>query len=203
MNRLRRGLRNWGLGFCGLVFLVGCGSTAPIHYYQLSAMPYSATEETPSRVEDGTVVGIGPVDIPSYVDRAHLVIRAGETELELLESDRWVEPLQRNLTRVLIDNLSQELASDGINALRWDEGFSLDYRIRIEFTQLDFSKTGEVSLGARWIISWQDSQETLVIKTSRFHTSSIPGDYRSLVSEMSRHVESLSREIAQAVRSHI
>ncbi len=199
MNRLRRCLRNCGLGLCGLVLLVGCGSTSPVHYYQLSAMPYSATEETSSRVEKRSVVGIGPVDIPSYVDRSHLVIRAGETELELQESDRWAEPLQRNLTRVLIDNLSQALASDGIHVLRWDEGLPLDYRVRIEFTKLDFSKTGEVSLVARWIISGEDGQEALAIHTSRFHTSSIPGDYRTLVSEMSRHVEALSREIAIAL----
>ncbi len=199
MNRIRGSLRNWGLGLCGLVCLAGCGSTAPIHYYQLSAMPYSESEETPSRAEKGPVVGIGPVDIPSYVDRAHLVIRTGETELELLESDRWAEPLQRNLTRVLIDNLSQELASDGINVLRWDEGLSLDYRVRIEFTQLDFSKTGEVSLVARWFVSGEDGHEALTIQTTRLHTSSIPEDYSSLVAEMSRHVESLSREVSNAL----
>ncbi|MGB0908866.1 MAG: PqiC family protein [Nitrospirales bacterium] len=199
MYRLRRGLRNWGLGLCGFAFILGCGSTSPVQYYQLSAMPNSVTEETSPRAEKGTVVGIGPIDIPSYVDRAHLVIRTDISQLEVLESDRWAEPLQKNLARVLIDNLSQELASHGINVLRWDEGLPNDYRVRVEFTQFDILKTGEVSLVARWIIFGKDGQEALIIKTSRFHTSSVPGDYRSLVSEMSRHVESLSQEIANAL----
>ena len=199
MNRFRRGLRHCELSLCGLVLFAGCGSTAPIHYYQLSAIPYSETEETSVRADKGAVVGIGPVDIASYVDRAHLVIRAGATELALLESSRWAEPLQQNLTRVLIDNLSQALVNDGATVVRWDDGILLDYRVRIEFTKFDFSKTGEVSLVARWVISGQDSQEALTIKTSRFHSVGIPGDYGFLVSEMSGHVESLSQEISRTL----
>ena len=183
------------------VVLSGCGSAPPIHFYQLSALPYSGTEESSSDVDQKKIVGIGPVEIPSYVDRVHMVIRRGETELELLEFDRWAEPLQRNLTRVLVDNLSQLLASDGATVLKWDEGLPLDYRVRIEVTQLDFTKAGNVSLVTRWIILRKDSQETLAIKTSRFTSSGTPGDYSSLVSEMSRHVESLSREIAESLTS--
>ena len=203
MKVLRQCLQDWGMSLCGFFLLAGCGSVSPTHFYQLSSLPYLSTEEGQALVEKHDVVGIGPVDIPSYVDRTQLVIRAGETKLERLEFDRWAEPLSHNLMRVLVENVSQLLSRRRVTVLGWDDGLSLDYRIRIEFTQFDFTKTGNVSLVARWIISGKDSQETLAIKTSRFTSSGIPGDYSSLVLEMSGHVESLSREIANALTSHL
>ena len=199
----RRSRRCWIVWLCGLAFLTGCGSAPPVHFYQLNALPYSGVDESSSHVDKEYFIGIGPVDIPSYVDRVHMVIRAGETELQLLEFDRWAEPLQKNLSRVLVDNLSQLLESHGATVLRWDEGLPLDYRVRIEVMQLDFTNTGDVSLIARWIMLEKEEKEPLVIQTSRFTGSSIPGDYSSLVAEMSRHVESLSREIAEALTAHL
>ena len=198
MKVLRRFPLHWGMWFYVLGFFTGCGSAHPVHFYQLSALPYVELDDRPVTVGKEKVVGVGPIDIPSYVDRAHLVIRAGQTELEVREFDRWAEPLERNLRRVLLDNLSQLLAVRGATAVGWDEGLSIDYRVRIEFTQLDFMKTGEVSLTARWFILEKDSQDARVIKTSRFTGSGISGDYGSLVFEMSQHVESLSREMASA-----
>ena len=153
MKVLRQCLWNWMVCVSGCMFLAGCGSTSPTHFYQLSSLPYAPTEEEDPRVERQGVVGIGPVEIPSYVDRTQIVVRAGETKLERLEFDHWAEPLSHNLTRVLVENLSQLLADQEVTVVRWDEGLTLDHRVRIEFTQFDFTKTGDVSLVARWIIS--------------------------------------------------
>lgn len=184
--------------FVALAMFIGCGSTPPTRFYQLHA---TTDQDFESYRGNGTrtIVGVGPVEIPSYVDRDQMVIRAGEAEVELLEFDRWAEPLSQNLTRVLIENISQFLSDRGATVVRWDDGLSLDYRARIELLQFDFTKTGNVSLVARWILSGKDRQEPLVVKTSRFISVGIPDDYTSLVSEMSRHVESLSREITNTL----
>ncbi|WP_447970328.1 PqiC family protein [Nitrospira sp. M1] len=178
-----------------LTLFSGCGSTPSTRYYQLQSISNQEVDSQKNQDSARIIIGVGPVEIPSYVDRDQMVIHAGESEVELLEFDRWAEPLEKNLTRVLIANVSQLLSDGGTTVVRWDDALSLDYRVRIEVLQFDFTKTGSVSLGARWILSEKDSQEPLLIKTSRFTSIGIPEDYGSLVSEMNRHVESLSREV--------
>lgn len=185
--------------FFACTMLMGCGSTPSTRYYQLHAA--SAYDSGSDRTGDKakTIVGVGPVEIPSYVDRTQMVIRVGETEVERLEFERWAEPLEQNLTRVLIENISQLLSSRGFTIVRWDDELSLDSRVRVEVTKFDMTITGDVSLLVRWILSGKDGQEPLAIRISRLSSSGIPGDYVSLVSEMSKHIESVSREIANAL----
>ena len=187
------------LAVVGLMACSACGTTAPTRYYQLSAVSNNAGFTHAESKKAATLVGIGPVEVPAYVDRDNMVIHANQTELELLQFDRWAEPLTHNLSRVLVENVSEHLTNLGVTVVRWDDGLPVNYRFQVEFTRFDIMKEGKVSLVARWILFATDNQETLAIKTSRFSGSGTPENYGSLVSEMSRHVASLSREMAETL----
>ena len=77
------------------VFLLqGCGVSEPIRYYQLSSLPGADKHEAAESDKHGMIIGIGPVDIPRYVDRLQIVTRSAPNVVDLAEFDRWAEPVQ-------------------------------------------------------------------------------------------------------------
>ncbi len=182
-----------------MFLLHGCGTSEPIRYYQLSSLPVSDNQLTAEGDKRRTTIGIGPVDIPAYVDRLQLVTRSAPNVLDLAEFDRWGEPLQSDVKRVLVENLSQLLAGEQAAVIFWDEGLPLDYQVRIEVTRFDFEKSGEAHLSARWTIVGKDERVALVLRTSRFTQTAPPDDFALLVGAMSRNLESLSEEFVAAL----
>ena len=182
-------------GVYGLL-VAGCGSSPPTKFYQLSSLQGPADQKGASIDQQRVMVGIGPVEIPPYVDRPQLVTRSNQNELDLSEFDRWAEPLQTNITRVIVDNLSQSLPPDRVAIFSWDGLLSSDYQVRVEVTKFDFDKTGDVSLVARWTIVGEDGQKILAFHTSRFNRTAETTGHASMVSAMSQNVEALSQEIS-------
>ena len=182
------------------ILLDGCGTSPPIRYYQLSALPLSNNQVIAESGKHRTMIGIGPVDIPPYVDRLQLVTRAGPHVLDLSEFDRWAEPLETDVKRVIVENLSQLFAGERAAVVVWDGGIPLDYQVRIEVTRFDFLKSGEAVLNARWTVAGKNEGETLILKTSGFTHPAPSDDYALMVGAMSRNLESLSQEIRSALK---
>ncbi len=182
-------------------FLLGCGVSEPIRYYQLSSLPGSHSKEAVEGGKQGAIIGIGPVDIPAYVDRLQIVTRSAPNVVDLAEFDRWAEPVQTDVKRVLVQNVSHLLAGEQAAVIFWDEGLPLDYQVRIEVTRFDFESSGEAILSARWNVIGKDERKALVLKTSRYSQSAPPDDYALMVGAMSRNLESLSQEIVSDLKS--
>ena len=190
------------LGVCGLL-VAGCGSSPPTKFYQLSSLSGSAEQKGEFIDQPRLMIGIGPLEIPPYVDRSQLVMRSNQNELELAEFDRWAEPLQTNITRVIVDNLTQSLPSDRVAVFSWDGLLSLDYQVRVEVTKFDLDKTGEVSLTARWTVVGEDGKKILAFHTSRFNRTAGTTDPAGMVSAMSQNLVAFSQEIATALQSRL
>lgn len=178
-----------------VVLLHGCASSQPTRFYQLSSLPVTDTHKGSAADRKRIMIGVGPVEIPAYVDRPQFVTRSGKHVLDLSEFDRWAEPLQTDATRVLVENLSV-LLHDRATIVGWDGLMPLDYQVRIDISRFDFEKSGEAFLAARWSIVGKEEREILVSGTSRFRQGGDPQDYASMVSAMSQNVERLSKEIA-------
>ncbi len=182
-----------------MVVLYGCGVSEPIRYYQLSSLPGSDNPRASEGEKRGTIVGIGPVDIPRYVDRLQIVTRSAPNVVDLAEFDRWAEPVQTDVKRVLVENVSQLLAGEQAAVAFWDEGLPLDYQVRIEVTRFDFEARGEAILSARWNIIGKDERKPLILKISRYSQQAPPDDFSLMVGAMSRNLESLSQEIVSVL----
>src|SRR3546814_9172147 len=85
---------------CGLT-----GTTPPSTFYLLSPI---ATPAPPSANPNRQItILIGPVTLPKHLDRAEVVTFATPNRLQLAELDRWAEPLDENVARVLGENVSR------------------------------------------------------------------------------------------------
>jgi hypothetical protein len=178
--------------------VAACGTTAPTRFYTLSSLPGSAESPRPAHP---LAIGIGPVDLPAYLDRPEIVTRRGPNELELSEFHRWAEPLGDNVTRVLVEDLSVLLAAEPVFFFPFPSSQPLHYRVPVTLLNLE-GKLGEsASLLARWTLLTAEGQEALPLKESSFSESTQGPGYEALVSAQSRALGALSREIAGGIQA--
>jgi hypothetical protein len=183
------------------VVLSGCASSPTPRFYLLSSLEATSPEMKPPAQEPCFSIGIGPINIPDYLDRPQIVTRGAPIEFKLAEFDRWGEPLKDNLKQVLAKNLSMLLCTKAIAFFPWKGGIPIDYRIEMEMLRMDGSLGGNVSLEAWWMVFSGDGKKMLVSKRSIL-TEAVGGqDYRSLVSAQSRAIGTLSREIAEVIKT--
>ena len=57
--------------------------------------------------------------IPEYLNRENMVFNSEENALFIADSDRWAEPLQKGIQRVLAMNLASLLDTQNIRLHPW------------------------------------------------------------------------------------
>jgi uncharacterized lipoprotein YmbA len=133
-------------GLCLLGLLAGCGSSPPVRYYVLSAGESTAPgNPTPT-------VGVGPVTVPEYLNRDNLVTGREGNTLAVADSQRWAEPLQEGVRRVLALNIAGLLNTQGIRTYPWQPDQAPDFDVRVSLLSLDVSGA-RASLQAEWRVS--------------------------------------------------
>lgn len=185
-----------------LMYLAGCASSAPSRFYVLSPLVSSKAESQALKDEGCITIGIGPVELPAYLDRPQIVTRANENELNLAEFDKWAEPLKDNFSRVLVENLSTLLYADAISIFPWKGSTPIDYRVEVTVIRMDGKIGGNASLVARWAIFRENDRKMLLTRQSSYSESLRSQSYKALVSAQSRVIGDLSREIAEAIKGY-
>ena len=184
-----------------LVAIYGCARSPSSRFYLLDSLVSPAAAPEGKNVLDNRCVsiGIGPIEIPDYLDRAQIVTRVTPNEIKLAEYDRWAEPLKDSFTRVLAKNLSTLLCVKEISFFPWRREIPRDYQIEVKVIRFDGSPGDKVVLEAWWTLLSGDGKTLLESKRSSFSEPAGGRDYKSLVAAQSRNLASLSREIAEAI----
>jgi hypothetical protein len=176
--------------------LSGCTRSKPAKFYLLHPLQEAAAEKQSAR---SLSIGVGPVQMPEYLDRPQIVTRVSPGEVRLADFERWAEPLKGNFSRVLGENLSQLLATDRIAIFPWTGAPQIDYRILVEVIKFDGAPGTAVQLSARWSVIDEEAKKTLTEKKSEITIPAEGQDFGGLVAAQSKAVAALSREIAGAI----
>ncbi|MHC5066585.1 MAG: PqiC family protein [Planctomycetota bacterium] len=189
----------FGLALAGIgLIATGCGSTPPTSFYMLEAIH---AEAEPSKAElTGMSLGVGPVELPHYLDRPELVYRSGTALVEFAEFDQWAEPLQDGFTRVLAENLAYLVPARRTVAFPWRRAVNIDYQVVLQVAAFEADESNRLSLVVRWAIVTPDGEER-VRRESRITEATETGSNEDTVNAMSRSIAELSREIAEACQS--
>jgi uncharacterized lipoprotein YmbA len=185
-----------------LMHLAGCAISAPTRFYVLSPLASSKAESQALKDEGCIAIGIGPVELPAYLDRPQIVTRVSENELNLAEFDKWAEPLKENFSRVLVENLSTLLCADTISIFPWKGSTPIDYQVEVTVIRMDGNVGGNASLVARWAIFREKDRKMLLTRQSSFSRLLSSQGYKALVSAQSLAIAELSREIAEAIKKY-
>jgi hypothetical protein len=192
-----------------LIALTGCGTTRPSNFYQLDEP--AATRL--SGLERGIAIGVGPVNVPPYLDRPQIVVRGAGHKLELSEFNRWAEPLTDSISRVIIVSLSNKLESTRVYQIpRSNKTIPLEFRVEIDIARFDGMLGGNALLVARWTLYGQ-AETALVTKVSIIseplgaegsESSKASGEvnFESLIAAQNRTLQRLSQEIVDAINEN-
>jgi len=178
--------------------LAGCATTPPSRFYILSPVTADAATQPAG---PATAIGVGPVELPKYLDRPQIAVRSGANELFYDETQRWAEALQDNVTAVLTENLSRLVPTDRVAVFPWGRTTTIDYQVEAQIARFDADANGNVVLSANWKLYREHNREVVAQKKSTFTEPVDGAGYTDIVAAQSRALASLSREIAGAIRT--
>jgi uncharacterized lipoprotein YmbA len=182
-------------------WLCSCSVLAPqpdaSRFYTLSAVGAAGASGGAPR---GLVYGLGPIDLPPYLDRSELATRVSAAEVTYAPTDLWAEPLKANLTRVLRQDLSAMLGGERIVLYPWPRTGVVSYQVAVTVLQFERTARGEAQLHVRWSIRDPRSGAEITGKESSFEHPVAPPTTAAAVDALSGAVGDLCREIASALQ---
>ena len=169
----------------------------PTRYYVLTPVVDSS-----ERVQAVDVrLSLGPVDLPTYLDRPEIVSRPAPHRLDVRQNERWAEPLPSAFTRVLRQNLAALLGPDAIvdfpstAAARGLREYVLD----VDVLRFEESGRGRAELSARWTLKDARARSVVVAHESTVGRPVTSSDGAAAAAALSECVGDLSRDVARAL----
>lgn len=190
-------IRKWcALILSAILVMVGCSTGGtPSAYYALQPAQMAA------QVEGGVqlVVGIGPVNLPAYLDRDAIVTRLSPNRLMVNDAHRWAGSLKEEILRILAANLKAACPKVNVITHPWAGDDKPDVRFRVTILNFEGRRAADVDLKAAWSV--EDAQSELAPLQRETHIQqAIDGDdFESLTAAMGLALAGLSREMAKDV----
>ncbi|BDW89123.1 hypothetical protein MACH01_18900 [Thalassospira tepidiphila] len=146
-----------------------------------------------------TVIGVGPVTIPSYLDRSTIVTRSAANRPEVNSGYRWAEPLGENINRVLMDNLDRTGVAARLEVFPWNSRDMVEWQVVVDIDRFERQADGNVNLTARWKLVHFQSGE--IVAAAKYDKVSTPADQAldNAVIAMSSLLADLTAEIAARI----
>ena len=180
----------------GLMVLAACGRSSPVAYYTLHPTPTAGAAQT---LPADMAICVGPVMIPSALDRQLIVTRDAHDNPRLSEYHRWAAPLQKNIAAVLAQNLSSRLGSERVTAYTAQDVFPPTHRIVVNINRFDGGLDKDFVLDATWSLKKIGRQPPLEIRRSTIRQPIPAADYNGLVAAQSKALALLSEKMAAAI----
>jgi hypothetical protein len=174
--------------FLVAAFIAGCGSTPPTRHFLLESVvvpPGSAT---------GPRIGISELEVSQYLLAPQLQQRSGPNALERAAFERWGEPMDDAVERVLLLDLAAAAGTESVRLAPWPRDWVPDWELKVRIERLD-AGAESATLVAIW--SFQDGARgqpandritRLSIPRSGDDGAAIAADLSALLGEFARRV---------------
>jgi uncharacterized protein len=187
------------------ILLAGCGSVlAPrqdeSRFFILTSLPADPALRASGLAHQPLSIGLGPVQLPDYLERQEIVTRAGPNRLAISDTDRWAGPVGDNFRRVLATDLSTMLDGAAVVAYPWYSSERLDYKVEVEVSHFEPDTAGNTRLVCRWRVRDGGTNRILLSESGTFAESGKSAATADSVAALSADVGDFSRQIASAIR---
>jgi len=168
--------------------------TDPTRFFVLS--PVAPPEGPPATVAPPTL-GLGPVNLPDYLDQTAVVTRVSEQEIDYLPSARWAERLSVMASRTLAINLAARTGGRETVLYPWPTNREPATTASVDFLRFDMTREGAAVLRAQWRVQQGDAVRT---GFARIDEPAADTTIDARVGALNRALAKLSDELAAAIR---
>lgn len=188
--------RVW-IGVMATVLLAACGSSPkPNMYTLLDGVVPSAGKSA------GLSVAVMPASVPDLIDRPQMVVRQAGNRVQILEQQRWAEPLRAEIPRLVAADLGRLLESPSVIALP-DDVLTLnpDIRLTLDVQRVDASLADGVGVDVVWRLQGRDGKvrqgRSAIVEPL---AASGEASYAALVEACRRAFGKVAADVAAAIR---
>jgi uncharacterized lipoprotein YmbA len=184
----------------GLLFLSGCisvPSSREAHFYGIAAL--NDSEVTPLELSSNFAVAVRAIKIPAYLNRPHIVTQDEQHQLHFAQFDRWAEPLNEAMTRVIKENLARILPRAQIISYPVDFPTDTAFRVDMEITRFELDLASDLVVVVQWEVVDVGYPKYTTIKRSEFRIPVENGDYAGAVKAVGGVCASLSQQVSGVI----
>ena len=182
--------------------LAGCGGASAPNYYLLPNQDTPTNAVSLFDTEETIHVGVSTISIPAYLKRPQIVLLGADNmQLEVLDNERWAEPLDEGITRLVSDLLHQKLSQDNISVLPLRIGVPVDISIQLDIRNFEGEPHEQLLLSCTWTLSRKEGAR--IEKITGDFSKQIPAgeSLDELIINQSKLLDALTVELAQVIES--
>ena len=184
--------RTWAWVLLLLTSLGGCATSPAVRFFGLTPV------EAPSAQADaGVIVGIGPLSVADYLNRPQIVSRSRAPELKVDEFNRWAEPLDEAIPRVVTLNVSRLTKQSAVIQLPTVSSLRPAYRVVGSVARFDVDAAGLAVLEVQWGVDDLDQLVSGPHSARYARQAARPGEPDSEVAALNELLAEFSGDIAR------
>jgi uncharacterized lipoprotein YmbA len=189
-------------GLLVVVLAAGCFTAHPdpTRFYVLTPM---AGEDgtSPAAAPAPVVLGLGPIALPRYLDRAELINRVGANEVQPARFDRWAEPLHLQIARTLAEDLTRLGAVSRVVHHPWYRSRDQDVVLEVDVQRFERDAANHALLAARWRLRCPGDARALRTEEATLVDPAVALDAAATAEALSRQLGELSRRMAATLQA--
>ncbi len=145
-------------------------------------------------------VSVGPVSVPSTVDRPQIVLRVAPHEVAVDQFHRWASPLPEAIGRVVAEDLAALLGTPHVTVFPGRTPAAARYRVLVDVIRFDSAPGEAATLDAAWTVRTTPDGAARAGRT--MSAEPVPGrEFAALAAAHSRALGRLSADVADAIRT--
>jgi hypothetical protein len=182
-----------------VIFAAACAETPPARFFMLDSAP---APERPDPVQrPGAAVKVGTISLPLYLERSQVVTRTSPYRVDVSEFDRWAEPLDAMVPRILLENLENQLGPERLVPSNRRTPPSPAYSLDVTFSRMDIGSDGQVTVAARWDLIETGTDRVFLTRSPVITRQAADSGLEAAAAAMSQALALLAGEIAGGVAS--
>lgn len=149
--------------------LAAACSNPPTRYYTLAGN--SSPKPTPALLPALSLripsLGVGPVKLPSLLDRNGIVLRQDAHTVTVSDTHLWGGQLEDELLAALARTLQARLPASDVRTVPWEPAQTPLYQITLEVDQFDGTPGHQATLRGTWQL--QDGRTAKLLRRANFN----------------------------------
>jgi uncharacterized lipoprotein YmbA len=195
---MMRRTRLWIAFWMALIYLGCYGGGAQYAFYKLPSVNGTSAHSEAQKT-GRWVIGLGPLDIPDYLERAAIITRVSDTRLAVNDDHRWAGSLRDDILRVLAAHLEQHHSVKEVVVFPWAPKIEPDFRFKVEIKTFEGAPGEQVTLKAVWFLTTSRPDQATLRRISLVQKKTNGHGMEALVTAMAGALSGLSRDMVGAV----